>query len=175
MVPTPANEPQAGGGFDPATRQRLTRELAELREQRRELVVDLADEQPTGDSGDQSQRLQRADDLAWIDERIAELTDLLAGRGTVEPSTAVSRNRLLDGTEVTLRFESGTVQDFRVVLVTEEAGDREQDRVLTVDSPLGRALADRRVGDTVTFSTPEGESTAHVLALRPPGARPERA
>jgi transcription elongation factor GreA len=71
-----------GGGFDPATRQRLTRELAELREQRRDLAVDLADEQPTGDSGDQSQRLERADDLAWIDERIAALTDLLAGRST---------------------------------------------------------------------------------------------
>ncbi len=158
---------RSGGGFDPATRQRLTRELAELREQRRDLAVDLVDEQPTGDSGDQSQRLERADDLARIDKRSAELTDLLAERGT---STTVAPNRLPDGTEVTLRFASGTVKDFRVVLVTEEAGDREQDRVLTVDSPLGRALANRRVGDTVTFCTPEGESTAHVLALRPPSA-----
>lgn len=169
MVSTPAAYPRHSGGFDPETRRRLERELAGLRDQRHDLAADLVDEQPTGDGGDQAQLLERAADVARIDDRIAELTDLLAGGDTGGPTMADQQDVLPDGTRVTLRFADGTVEDLQVVLVTEEAAEQEQDRVLTVHSPLGQALAGRRVGDTVTYPTPEGEASAQVVALRPPG------
>ncbi|HEY6422609.1 MAG TPA: GreA/GreB family elongation factor [Pseudonocardiaceae bacterium] len=163
----------ATGGLDPATRERLKSELAALRDRRRKLAADLVDEEPVGDGGDQAQRLEWADDLAWIDDRITELTELLAGRVPVDPSTPVPRDHLPDGTQVTLRFSNGTEEDLRVVLVPEEASDPERDRVLTVDSPLGRALAGRGVGDTVTYPTPHGEASAKIVTLRPPAISPE--
>jgi transcription elongation factor GreA len=174
MVCTPAASPRGRGGFDPDTRRRLEQELADLRDQRHDLSADLVDEQPTGDGGDQAQLLERADDVARIDDRIAELTDLLAGRDAVG-SNMVDQGQqdvLPDGTRVTLRFADGTVEDLHVVLVTEEAAEQEQNSVLTVHSPLGRALAGRRVGDRVTYPTPEGETSAQVVALHPPGTHP---
>jgi transcription elongation factor GreA len=40
--------------------------------------------------------------------------------------------------------------------------------MLTTDSPLGRALAGRHVGDTITYSAPDGEAQAEVVAMQPP-------
>ncbi|GAA2769790.1 GreA/GreB family elongation factor [Streptomyces showdoensis] len=37
--------------------------------------------------------------------------------------------------------------------------------LVTADSPLGRALLGRHAGDTVTYRTPEGTTTATVVSL----------
>ena len=62
----------------------------------------------------------------------------------------------------------GIVTTFRVVAITEEASADHQDEVLTADSPLGRALAGRCAGDTITDSVPDGEAQAQVIAVQPP-------
>ncbi|MGI9003690.1 MAG: GreA/GreB family elongation factor, partial [Pseudonocardia sp.] len=58
------------------------------------------------------------------------------------------------------------------VLVTDEMPEDEQARVLTVDSPLGRALAGRRAGDTVVYRTPDGEASVAVVSVVLPSEEP---
>ncbi|MGI9002929.1 MAG: GreA/GreB family elongation factor, partial [Pseudonocardia sp.] len=60
-------------GLDPDGRERLERELAQLRAQRRHLAADGRDDDPVGDRADQAVELERNDDLARMDARIREI------------------------------------------------------------------------------------------------------
>jgi transcription elongation GreA/GreB family factor len=44
----------------------------------------------------------------------------------------------------------------------------EKDEMLTADSPLGLALAGHQPGDTVTYSTPQGEQHVKLLSVNLP-------
>jgi transcription elongation factor GreA len=154
-----------------ATRNRLKQELARVSDERRNLAAALAGEDPQdptgGDSGDQADLLERSDDLARIDQRITEIGHLLT-----DVDTPHDPQDPPDGTVVTLRFQDGIVATFRVVSITEEAPADHQDDVLTADSPLGRALAGRCAGDTITYSIPDGEARAQVIDVQPPTTSP---
>ncbi|MGH3546992.1 MAG: GreA/GreB family elongation factor [Pseudonocardiaceae bacterium] len=149
------------------TRIRLEQELARVRDERDDLAAALGGEDPEdpagGDSGDQADLLERSDDLARMDRRITEIRHLLADLETPQDPQDPRH-----GTVVTLRFADGTVATLRVVAITEEAPADRQDEILTADSPLGRALAGRHAGDTITYSVPDGEAQAQVIAMQLP-------
>lgn len=148
------------------TAQRLRDELDVLRARREELT-ELPDGQDgVGDRADDAQNLQRLDDAALLDDRIAELTRLLAGG---HPGAEHSDDRLPVGTVVTLRHPDGSTETLRVVAITEQAAPGEQDDVFTLDSPLGRALADGSGGATVRYHAPDGERELEIVELRRPG------
>ena len=65
-------------GLTEQARQRLRDELEILREQRRDLDGGQGDEDRANDFGDNAETLRRADDVARIDDRIKEITRLLA-------------------------------------------------------------------------------------------------
>jgi transcription elongation factor GreA len=150
------------------TRQHLREELDVLREQRDELGP-LSDE-VAGDGADSAEQLRRADDAARIDVRITEINRLLAGGSPVpgagtDPDAADS---LPDGSAVTLRFDDGTTATLRAAAFPEAIPDSERDDSLSLDSPLGRALAGTSAGDTVSYDTPAGERRAEVVKIEPP-------
>lgn len=157
------NDQLCGGGprLTAETQRRLEQELAELRSRRHELDEAVAETSAVEDYGDQAQRLERADDLGWVSDRIREITELFAGR--TEPSAA---DALPDGTEVTVRFSDRTTNTMLVVAIPEEAPDSMQ--TLTRDSPLGQALVGAHAGDKITHLGPDGEIAAEVVAVRPP-------
>ena len=157
---------ESGGSHRPRlsaeARSRLEEELRSLREQRRQLAEDLSQrDATTGDRGDESQALEGADSLVWFDDRIAALERRLSGAWPPPEG-------LPSGTEVTLRFPDGTVQDFTVVSIPEEIPEGAEDTTLTSDSPLGLALVDTQPGTTVTYPTPNGRQEAEVVDIRPP-------
>ncbi|MGH3888731.1 MAG: GreA/GreB family elongation factor [Pseudonocardiaceae bacterium] len=145
------------------TRRRLEEELARLRARRDALATELDGRDSVGDRADHADVLEQADDVAWLDDRIAEVAGLIARGGPPEPAAG----QLPHGTEVTLRFDDGEVSTLRVVAIPEEVA--EDDEALTLESPLGRALAGSEVGDIVQYRTPSGVALVEVLALRVPG------
>jgi transcription elongation GreA/GreB family factor len=150
-----------------ATRGRLEQELAQVREQRHRLSVQLGGEDPDdpdrGDTGDDAVQLEGLDDLSRMDQRIAEIERLIAGPGV--PDTPPG---LADGTVVTLRFPDGDVATFRIVAIPEQAPADGQDDVITASSPLGQALVGRSAGDSITYGGPDGELQAEVVTVQAP-------
>jgi transcription elongation GreA/GreB family factor len=143
---------------------RLEAELADLRRRRDEARADLRqDAETVGDSGDAADALQRAEDLAGIEEQIGHVSWLLAGGNiTVE-------GQLPNGTEVTLRFpDDASDVRMRVVNYIEETPAGAEDSTLTADSPLGLALFGRKAGDRITYQTPRGELQVTLLAIETP-------
>ena len=93
------NQHTGAGNFAEQERSRVEAELADLRRRRDQMRAELRDDADTvGDRGDAADAIQRAEDLAGIDEQIARLTWLLAGG-----NTAVE-GQLPNGTQVTIRF-----------------------------------------------------------------------
>ena len=148
-------------------RDRLEQELAQAREQRRQLARQLAGEDPDnpdlGDRGDAAVELEGQADLSRMDQRIDELERLLAGPGVLDTPPG-----LPDGTVVTLRFPEGDEATLRVVTIPEQAPADDEDDVVTASSPLGQALIGQSAGDTITYAGPDGELQAEVVALHTP-------
>ena len=100
--------------------ERLEQELIVLNGRRRELAEGLDARDPVGDRGDASVALKQSEDLAWVEQQIAEVTERI--RQLREGTTAGDPDELADGTVVTLRFSDGMTRTMRVVAITEEAG-----------------------------------------------------
>ncbi|MEU4077987.1 nucleoside diphosphate kinase regulator [Streptomyces venezuelae] len=151
------------GGPEPisaAAREALERELDELRTEREAVAVTLRDGggDETGDRADQADELQRGTELTRLDRRIDELHARLREAAV---AGAPRTDAVGVGSTVTVRFEDGTettVQIGEVAAVLDAT-------MVTADSPLGGALLGHRAGDTVTYVTPQGRTTAVVVSL----------
>ena len=142
---------------------RLESELADLKRRRDQLRSELqGDAETVGDRGDAADALQRAEDLAGVEEQISRVTWLLAGGNpTVE-------GQLPNGTAVKLRWPDGEEVSMRVVNFIEETPVGAEDTTLTADSPLGLALFGRKAGETVSYRTPRGELQVELLGIEYP-------
>ena len=154
------NQDTGSTNFAQEERSRVEAELADLRRRRDQMRAELQDDADTvGDRGDAADAIQRAEDLAGIEEQIGRLTWLLAGG-----NTAVE-GQLPNGTQVTLRFPGEGEVRMRVVSFVGETPSGSEDSTLTADSPLGLALVGRQAGETLTYETPRGEQQVELLAV----------
>ncbi|MFC9392275.1 GreA/GreB family elongation factor [Streptomyces sp. NPDC057027] len=151
------------GGPEPISavgREELERELADLRVEREAVAATLRDGggDEVGDRADEADELQRGDDLDRLDARITEIEGRLKEASV---AGAPSTDAVGVGSSVTVRFEDGTESTLQVG----ELANALDATLVTADSPLGRALLGHRAGETVTYDTPEGRTTAVVLSL----------
>jgi transcription elongation factor GreA len=148
-----------------AARHQLAAELARLRNRRDLLQIEVKDDRGMiGDHGDAAEAIQRADELVVLTDRINELDRRLR----TGPSRSHGSRTLPGGTEVTLRFPDGEVVTMHVISIVEETPIGREAETLTARSPLGQALAGRQPGDTVTYSTPQGQNQVELIAVKLP-------
>lgn len=148
-----------------AARKNLEAELDRLRQRRGRLEAEVKNDRGmVGDHGDAAEAIQRADELVVLTDRINELDRRLR----TGPSDADASATLPGGTEVTLRFADGEVVTMHVISIVEETPVGREAETLTARSPLAQALAGRKPGDTVTYSTPQGENQVELIAVKLP-------
>jgi transcription elongation factor GreA len=148
-----------------AARNNLAAELERLRQRRERLEIEVKNDRGMiGDHGDAAEAIQRADELALLADRISELDHRLREG----PSHSGESEALPGGTEVTVRFADGEVVTMQVISIVEETPAGREGETLTAGSPLGKALAGRQAGDTVTYSTPQGENQVELIAVKLP-------
>jgi transcription elongation factor GreA len=149
-----------------AAQNPLAAELDRLRQRRERLEVEVKNDRGMiGDHGDAAEAIQRAEELVVLGERINELDRRLRAG----PSQSNGSEALPGGTEVTLRFSDGEVVTMHVISIVEETPVGREAETLTARSPLGQALAGHQPGDTVTYSTPQGENQVELIAVKLPG------
>jgi transcription elongation factor GreA len=159
------SEKVQSSGLADAARDQLAAELARLRHRRELLEAEVKNDRGMiGDHGDAAEAIQRADELVVLADRINELDRRLR----TGPSPADQSEALPGGTEVTLRFPDGEVVTMHVISIVEETPVGHEEETLTVHSPLGQALAGHQPGDTVTYSTPQGQNQVELLAVKLP-------
>jgi transcription elongation factor GreA len=103
------------------------------------------------------------DDVEFLETRIAELEMILNNAKVLDSIPSDWKNTVQIGALVTLEEEGGKENEFMVVESLE--ADPDQGKI-SVDSPLGRNLIGKKVGDIVEISTPSFKIFYKIKKIR---------
>lgn len=141
--------------------EKLQEEFQYLTEVRRREIADrIRQAREFGDISENSEYDDAKNEQYLLERRISEIQRRLRNAKIVDASDAEAGSVNL-GTRVTLRaVDKGTERTFQIV------GANESDPgvgKLSHSSPVGRAVLKRRVGETVTVSTPRGSTEYEIV------------
>ena len=147
-----------------AARQRLEEEVEKLEgEGRREKAERIGIAREWGDLKENAEYHAAKDDAAMLEAKIARMRDQLRSAEIVE---AVEGDAIGMGSTVTYAdADSGKEMTFTLVPATE--ADPGKGR-LSMDSPVGEALAGASEGDERKLETPRGARTVRVVKVEQP-------
>jgi transcription elongation factor GreB len=164
----PADKPNPGekNYITPAGYRKLTTELDFLRTKKRpEVVSALADAAAEGDRSENAEYIYRKRQLRQIDGRMRFLGKRLDIVVIVDPREQKRRDRVFFGATVTVEDEDGESKIFAIV------GSDEIDSAggaISWQSPVGRALLGKEVGDTVLVRWDKGQRELTVANISYP-------
>lgn len=137
----------------------LTDELAQLVDVKRPKLVDrLANARAQGDLSENADYQSAKEELEFLDGRIDELNELLHSAQVVDKA---SKSAVDVGTRVTVKF-NGAKHIYEVV------GEWEADPMnkrISPESPLGKALYGKKVGEFAEVEAPAGKLQYEILAI----------
>lgn len=140
---------------------RLTMELQELRGPRRTaLAARLRSAIQMGDLSENADYHKAKEDQAFLEGRIRELERLLRNAIVIEKNSTSEVVGI--GSHVTIQEGALAPETYHLVGATE--ADPPNGRISN-ESPIGRALANHRVGDTVEVKTPGGSIQLKILKI----------
>jgi len=144
--------------------RRLKAELARLKSVERPAVIAaIAEARSHGDLSENADYDAAKERQGFIEGRIAEIENKLAGAQVIDPSTVDGDGRVVFGATVEIEdVEAGTRRTWRIV------GDDEADvreNMVSVNSPLARALIGKEEGDSVEVQAPGGVRTYEIIAV----------
>jgi transcription elongation factor GreA len=133
--------------------RKLNDELRRLRSERPEIVESIEAARAHGDLSENAEYHAAKERQGHIEATIADLEDQLSRAMVIDPKS-LSGDKVVFGATVTLKDEDGKKVKYQ--LVGQVEADANQGRI-SFNSPLGRALIGRQVGDDVEVSTPSGD------------------
>jgi len=145
----------------PRGKHKLEEELRYLKNDKRDEIAEFM--QSIMEEGDISENSGYDDaraKMGALESRIFELETLLAKAVVVEDSAAGALETVNIGATVDLEDAAGKHRTFLIV------GTHEVDTLkghISDDSPMGKALLGRRVGDVVAVPTPRGGPHAYTV------------
>ncbi len=157
--------PQKTGSkyITPEGKKRLTGEFEHLwRVKRPEVTAALAAAAAEGDRSENAEYLYRKKQLREIDARIHFLKQRLEDIKVVD-STPDDETRVFFGAWVRLEDGAGNVYGYRIV------GPDEIDHtkgLISMDSPMARALMKKTEGDEVVVKRPRGQAVFTIVSVQ---------
>jgi len=142
--------------------RKLEDELEYLRTVKRAQVAQrLHDAMGEGDIDENAEYDDAKNEQSFVEGRILTLETMI--RNAVIIQEGKHRDQVVLGSTVTIVEEGGDPETYHLVGSAE--ADPRQGRISN-QSPLGRALLGKRVGDTVTVSAPAGVLSFQIIAIR---------
>jgi transcription elongation factor GreA len=141
-----------------AGRRELEAELEVLKGRRGEIADKIAEARNYGDLSENAEYDSAREDQALVESRIAEIEDILSNAEIIQAGTG---NKVVLGSTVELKSDGKTVM-YSVVGPVE--ADPLQGKISN-ESPIGVALMGKKVGDSVTITTPRGSMTYDIIAI----------
>ena len=149
----------------PVTREgmeRLQAELKELIEVRRpQIVAQVAEARSHGDLRENAAYDAARHDQAMNERRITELEAMLQHAVVVDEAGPDS-DTVRIGSKVTVNFGDGDEEEYTLVGAIEAQPAK---GLISNESPLGKALVGKRVGDTAYFMSPGGQQKITIKAI----------
>src|SRR4051795_5018759 len=134
--------------------RKLTDELRRLKIEERPAIVEAIEAaRAHGDLSENAEYHAAKERQGHVEATIADLEDRLSRALVIDP-TSLSGDKVVFGATVTLTDEDKKKVKYQLVGQTE--ADAKYGRI-SYNSPLGRALIGRQVGEDVEVSTPSGD------------------
>lgn len=149
----------------PVTREGLERlkiELEQLREVRRpEIVAAIAEARSHGDLRENAAYDAAKNDQAMNEKRIADLEVLLRNATIIDNDRGGDPNTVRIGSTVVVEVD-GDEERYTIVGAIEA---KPTDGRISNESPVGKALLGKRVGQDAFVVTPRGQTTFRIKAV----------
>ncbi|PZO05686.1 MAG: transcription elongation factor GreA [Lysobacteraceae bacterium] len=145
--------------------QRLRDELEQLKTVKRPAVIAaIAEARAHGDLKENAEYHAAREQQGFIEGRIQELEFVLSHCQLIDVASLNAGTRVVFGATVELAdCDSGDEVTYQIV------GDLESDikkGLISISSPLSRALIGKHEGDTVTIQAPAGDRDFDIIAVR---------
>ena len=145
--------------------ERLQVELQRLKQVERPAVINaIAEARAQGDLSENAEYDAARERQGFIEGRIAELDGTLSNAQLIEPSTIDADGRVVFGATVEIEeLESGAKVTYQIV------GDVEADirsNLISVSSPVARALIGKYEGDVVEVKAPSGSREYEIITIQ---------
>lgn len=136
----------------------LETELTELKGRRGDIADKIAEARDFGDLSENAEYDSAREEQGLVESRIAEIEDILLNAEIIK---AGSKSKVTLGSKVELKTGKKTVT-YSVV------GPVEADPLegkISNESPIGEALMGKKVGDSITITTPKGEISYEIVKI----------
>lgn len=141
----------------------LEAELKKLTVEERPAVIRAIEEaRAQGDISENAEYESAKERQSYIEGRIAEIQGKLATAEVVDVST-IKADRIVFGARVEL-VDTETEEEHTYQIVGMDEADVKAG-MISVMSPLARALIGKKVGDTVTVQSPKGDKDYEVVSF----------
>lgn len=144
---------------------RLREQLHELKTVDRPKVIQaIAEARAHGDLSENAEYHAAREQQSFIEGRIATLESALASAQIIDVATLDAGGKVVFGATVDL-FDMEKEQEVSYQIVGEEEADIEQ-RLISITSPIARALIGKNEGDEVSFDAPGGVKEYEILEVK---------
>ena len=133
--------------------EKLTTDLKRLRDERPMIVEAIEEARAHGDLSENAEYHAAKERQGQVEAAISEIEDKI-GRAQIIDPTTLSGDKVVFGATTHLRDEDDKKIVYQIVGHTE--ADARRGRI-SYNSPLGRALIGRRIGEEVEVTTPSGD------------------
>ena len=140
----------------------LTTDLARLKLERPQIIDAIEEARAHGDLSENAEYHAAKERQGQVEAMIADIEDKLSRALVIDPST-LSGDKVVFGATVTLLDEGD--KKIRYQLVGQTEADARVGRI-SYNSPLGRALIGRSVGEEVEFSAPSGDKYYEIRKIQ---------
>ena len=137
---------------------KLTTQLRSLKAERPKIVDAIEEARAHGDLSENAEYHAAKERQGQVEATIADLEDKLSRAQVIDPTT-LSGDKIIFGATVTLLDEDDQPVRYQIVGLAE--ADAKQG-MISYNSPLGRALIGRQVGEDVEVTVPSGDKFYHV-------------
>jgi transcription elongation factor GreA len=148
------------------TRQRLTELEEEVRKLRfhgrKDIAQRIADARAQGDLSENAEYDAAREEQGLMELRIRKMEDVLARSAIIDESN-ISTDKVGIMTRVTV-LNSQTKKKNEYQLVSAEEADFEDGKI-SVSSPIGKAILNKKVGDEVQVKVPAGMLELKILSI----------
>jgi len=145
--------------------ERLRVELKKLKSEERPTVIKaIAEARAHGDLSENAEYHAARDQQSFIEGRINDIESRLSNSEVIDVTTLVVSSRVVFGATLLLEDQDGGAK-VTYQLVGDDEADIKQG-LLSVSSPIARALIGKSEGDAVDVKVPGGTKSYEIISVR---------
>ena len=145
--------------------EKLKEELHRLKTVERHAVIQaIAEARAQGDLSENAEYEAAKDKQGFIEGRILEIEGKLAAAQVIDPSEVDAGGRVVFGSTVVLEDEESG-QEVTYQIVGEDEADLKAG-MISVGSPIARAMIGKEAGDTAAVQAPGGVKHYEIVAVK---------